>query len=406
VFAAAVSSKLPLLLQGEQQPLHFAAVVLHAYQQLQLQPPAAAVDALLAAAARQLGKLDLAAAAAHAAALPDQPAGKQQQRKQRQKHLWQRLQQQQQQQRPELLLDISMLLHSLAKLSYRPTQQFMGAIAAVAEDGAWHVVDCHDGLNALAEAWQSLQQQQQQQQGLSSSQAGQHHQQQQLGGSASVTAATASKQQQILLQRQQLLQELQSSMRGREVSPLLWAMGKLRYQAPKSMLRPVKMACWRQRAHCSAADVSVIFWALARMRHRPGYVWVGFMLEHFLIRIDDRVGGAADVCNVVHALPNLGGVNQCHPLREKVGTDALQGLADAAAARFSECGPREMRQLAVGFGRLGFKPAGAWMEQHQQRVQQLGRSAFSKREWRALQQAYQLLPVTAGAECVAVPVRR
>jgi hypothetical protein len=357
----------------------------HSCQQLQLQPPAAALDLLLAAAARQLSCLDLSAAAAHAAdstTSAAHSAGRQQQR-----------QQQQQQRRPELLLDLSMLLHSLAKLSYRPQAAFMDLVAAVVADSSWRVVDCHDQLTALGAAWDSLQQQQQQQE-----QQEQQEQQQGDRQDAAGSALRASKQQQILQQRQRLLGELQVSMRGRHASLLLWAFAKLQYQPSAEMLRPFKMACLRQRGVLNAADVGVLLWALARMRHRPGYAWLRFMLQCFLSRIDDQVSGAADVANVVHALPHLpGGSNQRYVLRKKVGRAVLQGVADAAAARFSECGPRELVQLVQGWSLLGFRPGGGWVQQHQARVGQVGRAAFSDRELEALQVAYQQLPVEGEA---------
>jgi hypothetical protein len=321
---------------------------------------------LLAAASRQLESLELPAAAAHAAAAA---AGGQQCVQQ---------QQQQQQRQPELMLDLSMLMYSLAKLSYRPTEQFLGLLSAAVADRAWRVVDCHDHLAALGGAWQLLQQPQQQQ---------------------DRSAAIASQQQHILHQRQQLLQELHSNMRGRETSLLLWAMCRLRYQAPAALLRPLKMACSRQVAQFNAADVGVLWLALARMRHRPGYGFVRFMIQHFLARIDDRVGGAADVANIVHALPHLGGINQHYHLRQKVGEELLQGLADAAAARFSECGPKELVQLAQGFAYLGFSPGNAWVQWHKQRTQEVGKRQFGRREWRALLRAYTLL----GADERALP---
>lgn len=394
VFATAIASKLPLLLRDEQQPLRFAAVLCHSYQQLQLQPPAAALDVLLAAAARQLNSLDLSAAAAHAAgdSRPTHSSGRQQQQRRR---------------RPELLLDLSMLLHSLAKLSYRPQAAFMDLVAAVVADSAWRVVDCHDQLATLGTAWAALQQQHddthqgvmQQQQEQQEEKEKQQQRQAEREDGTGTGALRASKQQRILQQRQLLLGELQSSLRGRHASLLLWAFAKLHYQPSAEVLRPLKMACLRQRGALNAADVGVLLWALARMRHRPGYAWVRFMLQSFLSSIDDRVSGAADVANVVHALPHLpGGANQRYVLRKKVGQGVLQGVADAAAARFSECGPQELVQLVQGWALLGFRPGGVWVQQHQARVGEVGRAAFSEREWETLQAAYQQLPVEGEGE--------
>jgi hypothetical protein len=406
VFAAAVASKLPVLLVGGQQPLHFASVLLCACQQLRLQPPAAAVDVLLAAVTRQLGSLDFAAVAAHEQAAAAAEAGSSinhstssstnhsssnsSSSSRRTVPTKVHSKQQRQQQQQKVMLDLCMLLHSLTKLSYRPKQQVMDKFAAVVADQAWHVVDCHDTLAELGRAWHDLQQQRQQLQ-----QEQQGHQQQQVAECAVI----ASRQQQILQQRQQLLHELHSTLRGRETSLLLWSMAKLRYQPPATLLRPLKMACLRQRVHFNASDVGVMMWSLARMRHKPGYLWVRFLLEHFLARIDDRVGGAADVCNIVHALPHLpGGDNQRYVLRHKVGREVLQGLADAAAARFSESGPRELVQLAQGFALLGFNPGSTWLAQHQQRVGQVGQDQFSRRERAILQKAWKLLSAQSAAD--------
>jgi hypothetical protein len=396
VFAAAVASKLPVLLVGEQQPLHFASVLLCACSQLRLQPPAAAVDVLLAAVTRQLGSLELAAVAAHeqaAAAEASSNFSHNTSSSSGSRHtVPSRVHRKRQQQQQKVLLDLCMLLHSLTKLSYRPKQQVLDLFAAVIADQAWHVVDCHDTLAELGRAWHSLQQQRQELQ----------QEQQQQQQQVAECAVIVSRQQQILQQRQQLLQELHSTLRGRETSLLLWSMTKLRYQPPATLLRPLKMACLRQRAHFNASDVGVMMWSLARLRHRPGYLWVRFMLEHFLACIDDRVGGAADVCNVVHALPHLpGGNNQRYVLRHKVGPQVLQGLANAAAARFSESGPRELVQLSQGFALLGFNPGATWLVQHKQRVGQVGQDQFSSREWGILQKSWQLLSAQSAPAAAA-----
>jgi len=393
VFAAAVASKLPLLLRGERRPLRFAALLLFSCQKLKMQLPVAAMDYLIAAAGRQLEGLDLTSAAAHPPSTllgSSSGSGSSGRRSQGQ--------QQQGQRQPcsTLLLDMSMLLYSFTKLSYRPGQQLLDLVAAAVADRAWRVVDCHDALAVTKEAWELLQEERQwqlQQQ----QQEGQLDEQQ---PSSSCDALTAYKQQQILQQRQELLQELYSSMHGREASLLLWSMAKLRYQPSAALLRPLKMAALRQRQQFNATDVGVMIWSLARMRHKSGYVWLRFMLEHFLAHIDDRVSGAADVCNVVHALPHLpGGNNQCYVLRQKVGEHALQGLADAAASRFSECGPRELVQLSQGFALLGFTPAAPWLQQHQQRAQELGKPAFSKQEKQILRKAYRRLSATPRPRC-------
>jgi hypothetical protein len=337
-FAAAVASAVPTLLQTEPRPARFAAVLLNACSRLQLQLPADAMSALLAAVCQQLAA-DLTT---HQRASSISGSCSQQQ------------------QAEVVLLDVSMLLHGCVRLAYRPAARELNLLVAAAAASSRQLVRAYDAIAAAA-AGPGSSTALQQPHGSSTSNSS--------SSMASAAAAAAAVQQQL------------PRTRGRELSLLLWSLARLRAAPPAPLLAALKAVVVRQLHLFNAADVGLTLAAVARMRHSPGYSWLAALLQHFVACVDDRPGGVSDVCNAVHALQHLpGGANQLRVLRQRLGAGLMQQLGDAADARLGECGPRELVQLADGFAGLGFRPAGAWLSRHEQAVQELGWGRFSARE--------------------------
>jgi hypothetical protein len=369
-FAGACFPRLQRLLPNERQQLRLCCVVLLACGHLQLQPPPAALQDLLAAAAGQLQQQSavswstmrqwLTVGSSIESSSVTRPAagtGRAQQ--------WLSNSQQQQQQHQGVSLhDVTMLMYALAKLQYHPNRQFLAAADQAAATACWQLL--------LRIKHRKLQQQQQQ---------GQLHQEYDLPSSAPAAAAAAAR------------PGPPSHVRVKDISLLLWAMGKLRHTPSPKLLRLLcKAAAARLRA-ASASDVGLMLWGLARLRARPRHAWLQVLLSHFLARLDDSVHAAPAICNVVHALPHLpGGANLNRMLVARLSEgQQLQQLAGAARVRFEECGARELVALLQGFAALGFSPGAGWLAEHQQRCEVLGWGSFSEREQQLLSQAREVL---------------
>lgn len=337
-FSSACFAQLPRLLQSERQQLQLACVVLLSAAHLQLHPPASTVHMLLRAAAGQLRQRSSSSwqdmqqrqQAAMASSTITGGVG------------WladQHQHQQQQQQRSVQLVDVTALLYACARLQYHPSQQFMAAAAHAAATACWQLL--------------------------------QHKK---------------HKKQQRQLGQQQQQQPPPPAVHMKEVALLLWAMGKLHYQPPRPLLRLLCKATAAVLTRCTSADVGLLLWSLARLRARPRHKLVQELLAHFIVRLDDGISTAADVCNVVHALPHLPGGRNLNPmlLDRLTASGQLQQLAAAAQARFRECGPRELVGIIQGFARLGFRPGSEWMAEHELCCSRLGADRLTDREKQAL----------------------
>lgn len=254
-----------------------------------------------------------------------------------------------------------MLLAALARLSYQPSHELVAAATSAATLACWR-----QGAADAAPA----------------------HQQQQLAGLAEALAPPDAG-------------AAVAAVRGRELAALLWALGRLRVRTPRPLLVQAKRAALWQLQSFSAHDVGLLLWGLAAQRHSPGYEWLRHVVAHFVGALDDAVGAAPALAQVVHALPLLpGGANLRRLLRRQLGP-LLLALAAAAAQRLGECGPRELVALVQGFARLGFSPGPAWLAQHAARCGELGQGAFSDRERRSLHAAHTVLAeLTAPGDAV------
>jgi hypothetical protein len=187
-----------------------------------------------------------------------------------------------------------------------------------------------------------------------------------------------------------------SHVRVKDISLLLWAMAKLRHTPSPKLLRLLCKAAAARLHAASASDVGLMLWGLAKHRSRPRHAWLQVYLAHFLEHLDDSVHAAPAICHVVYALPHLPGgkigrnLNQMLVATLSEGQQ-LQQLAGAARVRFEECGARELVALLQGFAGLGLSPGTGWLAEHQQRCEALGWGSFSEREQQLLRQSREVL---------------
>jgi hypothetical protein len=374
-FAGACFPRLQQLLPSEQQQLQLCCVVLLSCGHLQLQPPPAVMQGLLAAAGSQLQQQS----AASWSTMRQQylSAGSSIERRPAadtagaRQWLSNNQQQQQQQQQGVSLHDVTILLYGLAKLQYRPSGHFLAAADQAAATACWQLL--------LGNRHRKLRQQQQQQQ------QGQLHQQYSDVRSSSSSAAAAAAR-----------PGPPSHVRVKDISLLLWAIAKLRHTPSPKLLRLLCKAAAARLHAANAMDVGMMLWRLARLRARPRHSWLQVYLAHFLAHLDDSVHAAPAICHVVYALPHLPGgklgrkLNQMLVERLSEGQQ-LQQLAGAACVRFEECGARELVALLQGFAKLGFSPGAGWLAEHQQRCEALGWENFSDREQHLLRRSREVL---------------
>lgn len=344
-FAAACFPRLQQLLPFERQPLRLCCAVLLAASHLQLQLPAAVLEHLLTAAGQQLQQQSAISWSIMRQSMHDGP-------------------QQQQQQQGVKLHDVTMLLYAMARLQYRPSRQFLAAADNAAATACWQL---------LLASKQRKQQQQQQGQVQS-----QYDAPPAPSSSSSAAAARPA---------------APSHVRVKDISLLLWSMGRLRHSPHPQLLRLLYKAAAARLHAASASDVGLMLAGLARLRARPRHAWLAHVLGHFLARLDDSVAAAPALANVIHALPHLpGGVILNQLLVEKLAEgQQLQQLAGAARLRFNECGARELVALAQGFAGLGFCPGVGWLAAHSQRCEALGGEGFSASERQLLEHAWAVL---------------
>ncbi|KAF6252213.1 hypothetical protein COO60DRAFT_1704388 [Scenedesmus sp. NREL 46B-D3] len=225
--------------------------------------------------------------------------------------------------------DVTILLYGLAKLQYRPSGHFLAAADNAAATACWQLL-------------------------LGNKHRKQQQQQGQIPPPPAAAAAPLSP---------------VTHVRVKDISLLLWALGRLAHQPSPKLLRLLCKAAAARLHAASASDVGLMLWGLARLRARPRHAWLQAVLGHLLSRLDDSVHAAPAVANALSE------------------GRQLQQLAGAARARFGECGPRELVALLQGFAGLGFSPGAGWLAEHQQRCEQLGCEGFSEREAQLLVRA-------------------